>query len=369
MKRMSRRSVASSMVFAVAGVVSLSGASLAAAAQPRDVREHACPPNSVAPSPYRDTTESDTAFGFEIACMTEAGVVQGNDGRFGPGLSVTRGQLASLLERLHFAGSDARPAVEYRDAFADDDESVHEQAINWAAATGVVTGYPDGTFRPNAPVRRDQFASMTVRLDALDGHDLPPGQDAFADDDGSVHEDAINRLAAGGVMTGTSDGRFSPTAELTRGQASAVLARLADLQVENGRLWPLPANQVYSVDPAGPVFREQNMPGEPDRNSTEIVLRVGDLEPGQRYRAVVAVPEDVDGQPPATGPVRFADRDDDGTADLRAPQARIVAVNDAPLTGGPQTETTLVADEEGRATVTVNNEQAQGLGNVDLSVT
>lgn len=360
MRTTCRRSIASSLTVVLAAAGVLVAASHAVAAEPRDIREHACPPNSVGPSPYVDTTEADTAFAFEIACMTEAGVVQGNDGRFRPGLSLTRGQVASLLERLHFVGATARPAIAYRDAFTDDNGSVHEEAINWAAATGVVTGYPDGNFRPTAPIRRDQFASMTVRLDALDGHDLPPGSDAFSDDDGSVHEDAINRLAAGGVIAGTGGGAFSPAADVTRAQGSAVLARLADLQVENGRLWPLPANQVFSVDPAGPVFREQSLSGEPDAGPTQIELRVGDLEPGQRYRAVVTVPEDVDGQPPATGPVRFADRNGDGKADLRVPDARIVAVNSAPLADGPQAETVLVADADGHATVTVDNEQANG---------
>lgn len=332
-----------------------------AAAEPaaRDVREHACPPTSVAPPPYRDTGSDDTVFGFEIACMTEVGVVQGNGDRFFPQAPLTRGQAASLLQRARFV-SRAAPAIRYADAFPDDDGSVHEDAIDWAAANGVVTGHADGTFRPGELVRRDQFASMVARLDGLDGHDLPPGGDAFADDDGSVHEPAINRLAGSGVMAGTGGSMFSPAASVTRGQAAAVVARLADVQVAAGRQWPLPANQLFSVDPAGPVFREQNMPDSGEDKPTEITLEISELQPGTAYRVVLSVPEDVDGQPPANGPVRFADRDDDGRADLRRSNARVTAVNGAPLAQGPQETVEVVAGPDGSVTVTVDNEQANG---------
>lgn len=333
----------------------------AAAAEPaaREVRQHACPPTSVAPSPYQDAGSEDTVFAFEIACMTEVGIAQGNGDRFFPHALLTRGQVASLLQRTRFVGR-AAGAIGHPNAFPDDDGSVHREAIDWAAANGVVTGHDDGTYRPDEPVRRDQFASMVARLDAIDGHDLPPGDDAFTDDDGSVHEPAINRLAGSGVLAGTGGNAFSPAAPVTRGQAAAVVARFADVQVAAGRAWPLPANQLFAVDPPGQVFREQNMPGSGEDKPTEITLQISELRAGNLYRVVLSVPEDVDGQPPATGPVRFADRDDDGRADLGTSNARVTAVNGAALAEGPQQTAEVVAGPDGSAAVTVDNEQANG---------
>lgn len=101
-------------------------------------------------------------------------MVQGDGDRFFPQAQMTRGQVASLLQRARFV-SRAAPAIDCPDAFPDDNGSVHEDAIDWAAANGVVTGHADGTFRPGDPVRRDQFASMVARLDDLDGHTLRRG--------------------------------------------------------------------------------------------------------------------------------------------------------------------------------------------------
>jgi hypothetical protein len=58
------------------------------------------------------------------------------------------------------------------DAFADDDGSVHEPAIDALAAVGVVTGRLDRTFGPTADVRRDQLAALVVRAHRL--ADPPP---------------------------------------------------------------------------------------------------------------------------------------------------------------------------------------------------
>jgi hypothetical protein len=47
----------------------------------------------------------------------------------------------------------------------------HAEGINWAAGEGIITGYPDGTFKPNDPVSRGAFATMLKRYDNLDPHD------------------------------------------------------------------------------------------------------------------------------------------------------------------------------------------------------
>jgi hypothetical protein len=55
--------------------------------------------------------------------------------------------------------------------------------------------------------------------------DLPPGEDYYADDDDNVHEPAINAVTAAGVLQATSPGTFSPARGLNRGQLALILAR------------------------------------------------------------------------------------------------------------------------------------------------
>ncbi len=111
--------------------------------------------------------------------------------------------------------------------FYDDDGNVHEGAIEAIASRGVTLGCdPDGTIYCVAEsVTRDQMASFLARA-----FELPEaGHDFFPDDDGSVHEDNINRLAAAGIAEGFDDGTYGPRLPVTREQMASFLARALDL--------------------------------------------------------------------------------------------------------------------------------------------
>lgn len=153
-----------------------------------------------------------------IDALARAGVVFGTaDGTFRPTSLITRGQMASIIARALGLSSTV-------DAFPDDNGSVHEAAINAIAAAGISQGRTDGTFGPNDPVTRGQAASFTARALALSG-----GPDAFSDDDGSVHEGAINALAAAGIAQGRADGTYGPDENLKRGQMASIWARALGL--------------------------------------------------------------------------------------------------------------------------------------------
>ena len=145
---------------------------------------------------------------------------------YSPELTVSRAQMASFIIRTGEVAGVTIPAPP-NDVFADDDGSVHEDAINRLAGSGVAAGFPDGTFRPLADVNRAQMASFIAReLRLVTGAELaPPAADYFADDDGTTHEAAINELAEIGVVAGTAAGTFSPGAPVTRGQMALFLAR------------------------------------------------------------------------------------------------------------------------------------------------
>jgi hypothetical protein len=196
--------------------------------------------------PFRDVAGSVHA--PAIRCLAAADITQGSrdPGLYLPLNVVTRGQLASFLARSYEAATgSALPAGP--DRFPDDDGSPHERNIDALAQAGVIAGVGDGTrFAPNATVTRGQMASLLARfLDLLDdgsvNRSFPPAtdRDVFGDDQGSVHEDATNRLAVQGVVQGRRDGSFGPLDGVRRDQLASFLARALDLGVASELAEPL----------------------------------------------------------------------------------------------------------------------------------
>ncbi|MEX0658703.1 MAG: beta-propeller domain-containing protein [Egibacteraceae bacterium] len=214
-------------------LVAVPGAGTAGAEQHGPVRG-ACPAE-VPAGRFVDVTPGSVHAGA-IDCAAWWGIARGvGDDRYAPGGDVLRAQMASFVARLVRGSGGALPASP-ADAFTDDGGSVHHYATNRLAAVGVLEGLGDGTYRPRAPVTRGQMASILVRsLEARIGQALPAApRDHFADDAGSVHEQAINKAAEAGLALGVTPGRFHPTETVTRGQGASFLARGLALLVDRG---------------------------------------------------------------------------------------------------------------------------------------
>ena len=155
-----------------------------------------------------------SAFITEIDWLASAGITSGcSDTWFCPRDSVTREQMASFLARalgLPPAGADY---------FNDDETSGHQADINRAAAAGVTTGCGAGRFCPKGTVTREQMASFLARALGLPATAV----DYFTDDEQSLHEADINRLAAAGIATGCGAGGYCPSAPVSREQMAAFL--------------------------------------------------------------------------------------------------------------------------------------------------
>ncbi|MTV25117.1 hypothetical protein FTX61_06755 [Nitriliruptoraceae bacterium ZYF776] len=167
--------------------------------------------------------------GDNVRCVAAYGIARGSaDGTYRPASDVRRDQMASFLERLLVvAGADLPD--DPPDAFSDDDGSVHERAIDRLAAIGVVQGRDDGTFRPAVPVTRAQMASFLVRaLEHALERDLDAPPSRFADTAGSVHARAIDVAAHLGIALGRTPTRFAPGEDVRRDQMASFLARTLD---------------------------------------------------------------------------------------------------------------------------------------------
>jgi hypothetical protein len=160
----------------------------------------------------------------DILWLAESGITLGcTDTSFCPKQSVTRGQMAAFLVR----------ALDYTDngggnLFVDDDESTFEVDIDKLATAGVTRGCnppANDNFCPGKNVTREQMAAFLVRALGLtdDG-----GGNTFIDDDDSIFEDEIAKLAAAGITTGCNppaNDMFCPTKTVTREQMAAFLRR------------------------------------------------------------------------------------------------------------------------------------------------
>lgn len=94
-------------------------------------------------------------------------------------------------------------------------------AIDWAANNQVANGYPDGTYRPTSPIQRQHMIAMIWRMA---GSPAPSGAAPFPDvSASSPFHDAIAWASENGIANGYSDGRFKPTATITRQAATAYI--------------------------------------------------------------------------------------------------------------------------------------------------
>jgi uncharacterized protein YkwD len=175
-----------------------------------------CGATTSPPTPSGFTDLAGSSFVRDIEWLVEEGITTGcASNRFCPRDPVLRGPMASFLARAFDL-----PATE-ADYFFDDSGNTHEIAINRARRAQVATGCAEERYCPTRWVTRGQMASFLAR--ALE---LPaPSRDHFADDDGSTHEDAINRLADAGIASGCTSSRFCPDRLVTREQMAAFLRR------------------------------------------------------------------------------------------------------------------------------------------------
>jgi hypothetical protein len=210
----------------------------------RAIDEHACPAGSVPSSSFRDVP-SGSVHAPAVNCLAWWDVTQGRSaGQYDPSGTVTRAQMASFLARWLDGAArrgDARalPAnasLTFRDVAAND---THATAIARLASAGIVEGRNPREYRPSAPVTRDQMASFIRRaMEYSMNRDLPVGRDTFIDDNGSVHEDSIDRLAQLGVASGVGGFDYRPRAAVRRDAMASLLMRGADHLVEEGLTQP-----------------------------------------------------------------------------------------------------------------------------------
>lgn len=133
-----------------------------------------------------------------------------------------------------------------------------EDYINRAAAKGFISGYPDGSFKPNHPVTRAEFTVMLARALDLEGKDATI---AFTDKDqiGTWAKGAIVQAVQAGIISGYEDGSIRPNAQITRVEMAAMIARALKLSSETDTLTGFADDKVIPQWAKGSVEAMRNL--------------------------------------------------------------------------------------------------------------
>ncbi|MCR4600605.1 MAG: S-layer homology domain-containing protein, partial [Clostridia bacterium] len=150
-------------------------------------------------------------------------VIGYEDGTVRPENLITRAEVSTIFFRL--LTDDSRQAIwsssnSYRDTAAD---AWYNNAVSTLSNGGVLSGYTDGTFLPSGNITRAEFATIAARFDEST---VDTSSVSFSDISGHWAENNIKRAAALGYITGYQDGSFKPNAPITRAEAMTLMNRV-----------------------------------------------------------------------------------------------------------------------------------------------
>ena len=174
--------------------------------------------------PFNDVRQNDWFFNA-VSFVFEKGFFAGtSENTFSPASSMTRGMFVTVLHRL-----EGEPRINAANLFSDVQDSGrwYHTAVTWANANNIVTGFEDGTFRPDAPVTREQMATIMHRYASFRAYGMSfdsAALDRFPDA-GSVSGFALEpmRWAVTQAVIQGSDGRLLPLNTATRAQVAQII--------------------------------------------------------------------------------------------------------------------------------------------------
>lgn len=147
------------------------------------------------------------------------------DGTFKPGNSITRGQAAAIIAKMVKLDTINVKNPKFKDVST---ANGYYKAIAALAENGIISGYGDGRYGPNDPIKRGQMASILVKAFDLPRYNYNSGEIPFKDVNYSSHGLNIFIIYKLGITSGTTPDTFSPNAFITRGQAAKMLKATED---------------------------------------------------------------------------------------------------------------------------------------------
>ena len=181
------------------------------------------------PTPSTPTVEipDDDALGLNTTDHFAYIVGYGN-GEVRPQNNITRAEVATIFFRLltdDVRDENLTKTNRYSDVAAT---SWYNTAVSTLSSMGIITGYPDGTFHPNAAITRAEFAAIAARFD----NDGDKTAAKFSDIATHWAKDEISIAYNNGWITGYPDGTFGPQRDITRAETMTLVNRVLNRQPE-----------------------------------------------------------------------------------------------------------------------------------------
>lgn len=178
---------------------------------------------------FNDVSANDW-FASAVDYVTGKGMMNGTaDNIFSPKANTTRGMVVTVLYRLENQPSTS--AASFTDVASG---AYYANAVAWANANGIVSGYGSGKFGPNDKVTREQLAAILYRYAQYKKYDVSVGEDTNIlsyDDAQSISSYAIPAIqwaCGAGVVTGKSGSKLDPKGNATRAEVAAMLMRFCE---------------------------------------------------------------------------------------------------------------------------------------------
>ena len=189
------------------------------------IKRHSVTPNR----PSKPTVEipDDDALGLNTTDHFAYIVGYGN-GEVRPQNNITRAEVATIFFRLltdDVRDENLTKTNRYSDVTRAD---WYNTAVSTLSSMGIITGYPDGTFRPNAAITRAEFAAIAARFD----NDGDKTAAKFSDIATHWAKDEISIAYNNGWITGYPDGTFGPQRDITRAETMTLVNRVLNRQPE-----------------------------------------------------------------------------------------------------------------------------------------
>lgn len=178
---------------------------------------------------FNDVSANDW-FASAVDYVTGKGMMNGTaDNTFSPKANTTRGMVVTVLYRLENQPSTS--AASFTDVASG---AYYANAVAWANANGIVSGYGSGKFGSNDKVTREQLAAILYRYAQYKKYDVSVGEDTNIlsyDDAQSISSYAIPAIqwaCGAGVVTGKSGSKLDPKGNATRAEVAAMLMRFCE---------------------------------------------------------------------------------------------------------------------------------------------
>jgi lysophospholipase L1-like esterase/pectin methylesterase-like acyl-CoA thioesterase/chitodextrinase len=184
-------------------------------------------PNTTVPTPTPTPTPTTPATPAPEVPATPAPVVTTTPGQ--PAFDLSKPESVTVLKEVI---ADKLQSANETEAFEDVSDHWSAESVEVFTKLGIVNGYEDGTFKPDANISRAEFAAIVAKT-----FNIGIGESnasSFKDIEDSWAKDAILALSSNGIINGYGDGTFQPGANITRAEMIAIISRIINLNNAEG---------------------------------------------------------------------------------------------------------------------------------------